>query len=90
MILICVSLMNSDIEHLFMCLLAFVHLFWIKCLFRPLHIFFLKKFKYLFLAVLVLHCYTGFSLVAMSRGCSLVAVRGLLIVVAFLDAEHRL
>ena len=54
------------------------------------HFFFLKKFKYLFLAVLVLHCYTGFSLVAMSRGCSLVAVRGLLIVVAFLDAEHRL
>ena len=35
--------MNSDIEHLFMCLLAFVHLFWIKCLFRPSHIFFLKE-----------------------------------------------
>ena len=32
----------------------------------------------------------GFSLAAVSRGSSLVAVRGLLIVVAFLDAEHRL
>ena len=54
-----------------------------------MHIF-LKKLMYLFLAVLVLHCYTGFSPVAVSRGSSLAAVRGLLIVVAFLGAEHRL
>ena len=32
----------------------------------------------------------GLSLVIVSRGCSLAAVRGLLIVVASLVAEHRL
>ena len=36
------------------------------------------------------HCCTGFSLVAKSRGYSLVAACGHLIVVAFLVAEHRL
>ena len=43
-----------------------------------------------FLAVLGLRCCPGFSLVAVSRGYSLVAVRGLLIEVAFPVAEHRL
>ena len=37
---------------------------------------------YLFLAVLDLCCCAGFSLVATSRGCSLVSVRMLLIAVA--------
>ena len=32
----------------------------------------------------------GFCLVAASRGCALVAVRGLLVSVAFLVVEHRL
>ena len=45
---------------------------------------------YLVLATLDLHCHTGFSLVAVSRDYSLVAVHGLLIVVASLNAEHRL
>ena len=40
--------------------------------------------------MLDVHCYTGFSVVAESRGYSLVAVLGLLIVVASLVAEHRL
>ena len=44
----------------------------------------------LVLAVLGLHCCMGFSLVAVSRGNSLVAIHGLLTVVAFLVAEHRL
>ena len=44
---------------------------------------------YVFLAVLGLHCYMlRLSLVVASRGCSLVAVRGLLIVVASLVVEH--
>ena len=43
----------------------------------------------LFLAVLGLGCCVGFSLVAVSRGYSLVE-HGLLIVVASLVAEHRL
>ena len=44
----------------------------------------------LFLAVLGLCCCAGFSLVAATKGCSLVAVRRLLIMVASLVAEHRL
>ena len=43
---------------------------------------FLNNFIYLFLAVLDVRCYTGFSVVVESRGYSLVAVLGLLIVVA--------
>ena len=45
---------------------------------------------YLFLAVLGLCCCTGFSLVVVIGGCSLVAVHGLLIAVASLVAEHGL
>ena len=45
---------------------------------------------HLFLDVLDLHCCKRFSLVAVSRGYSLVAVHGLLIAVASLVAEHRL
>ena len=45
---------------------------------------------YLFLAVLDLHCCTGFSVVAESGGYSLVAVLRFLIVVASLVAERRL
>ena len=44
---------------------------------------------YLFLAVLALHCCTGFSLVVASRSCSLVAMHRLLAAVASL-AEDRL
>ena len=46
---------------------------------------------YLFLAVLGLCCCMDFSLVAVSRGYSLVAVCGLLVVVAVasLTAEHE-
>ena len=44
----------------------------------------------LFLTVLGLCCCTDFALVVASRGYSLVAVHGLLIVVASLVAEHRL
>ena len=51
---------------------------------------FLNNFIYLFLAVLDVRCYTGFSVVVESRGYSLVAVLGLLIVVASLVTEHRL
>ena len=52
--------------------------------------FFLQFILFLFLAVLDLLCCSGFSLVAASRGDSLVAVRGLRIAVASLVAEHRL
>ena len=45
---------------------------------------------YLFVAVLSLHCCTGFSLVAASMGYSLAEVLRLLIVVASLVAEHGL
>ena len=42
------------------------------------------------LAVLGLCCHAGFSLVAESRGCSLVVVHRLLIAVASLVADHTL
>ena len=47
----------------------------------PLTFFFFKKqlFNYSFLAVLGLHCRTGFSPVTVTRGYSLVAMCGLLI-----------
>ena len=48
------------------------------------------NFICLFLAVLGLHCCTGFSLVMESGGYSLASVRGLLIAVASLVAEHGL
>ena len=47
-------------------------------------------FNYLSLAMLCLCGRVGFSVVAGSRGCSLVAVHGLLIVEAFLVVEHGL
>ena len=49
-------------------------------------LFFKNSFIYLFLAVLVLHCCTGFSVAVASGGYSLIAVHGLPIVVAFLVA----
>ena len=47
-------------------------------------------FNIYLLAVLGLHCYTGFSLVAETRGYSLVALHGLPVAVASLVAEHGL
>ena len=47
------------------------------------------SFIYLFLAVLGLHCFSGFSQVAESRGYSSAAVHKLLIAVASL-VEHGL
>ena len=53
----------------------------------------LKKenlFTYLFLAALGLRCFLGLSLVAASRGYSIIVVFGLLIAEASLIAEHGL
>ena len=52
-----------------------------------IYVFFFKN--RLFLAVLGLRCCTGFSLVAVRRGYSLVAMHRLLIVVASLVVEHK-
>ena len=52
-------------------------------------LFFLVKIS-LFLTVLGLHCGRNVFLIAAMRGCSLGAVRELLITVASLAAEHRL
>ena len=65
------------------------------CPFDFLLLFKKKLFNYSFLAVLGLHCHTGFSPVTVSRGYSLVAVCGLLIcglliVVPSLVSEHGL
>ena len=57
------------------------------CGFSLLYVF---KLTNLFMAVLGLHCCTGFCLVAASGGYSLVAVHRLPIEVASLVAEHRL
>ena len=55
-----------------------------------IRIFFICNFICLFLALLDLHCYMGFSLVVASRGRSPVEVRGLLVVVVSLVAEYGL
>ena len=69
-----------------------------KCL-KNLVIFFFFLFRefsfcsfslFLFLAVLGLHCCMGLSVVGASGGYSLRAVRGLLVAVASLVAEHGL
>lgn len=52
--------------------------------------FFLKQFVHLFLAVLGLGCCVDFSLVVVSRGYSLVAVRGLLTAMASFFTKHGL
>ena len=54
----------------------------------PLYIFF--KICFLFMAALGLPCCAGFSLVAVSGGCSLIAGHRLLLAVASLVAGHRL
>ena len=51
---------------------------------------FIYLFIYLFCAVLALHCYMGFSLVAESAGCFLALVCRLLPAVAFLVMKHVL
>ena len=53
-------------------------------------LFIYLKFTHLFLAMLSLSCCAGFSLVMARGGCSLAAVRGLLILGAFPVAEPRL
>ena len=52
--------------------------------------FFIYLSLYLFMAVLSLHCCVGFSLVAVSWGCSLAAESGLLIAMASLAVERGL
>ena len=51
--------------------------------------FIIFKNNYLLLAVLGLHCFEGFSLIAVSGGYSLVAVHRLLTVVASLVTELK-
>lgn len=47
-------------------------------------------FNIYLLAVLGLHCYKGFSLVAETKGYSLVTLHGLPVAMASLIAEHGL
>ena len=65
-------------------LLTKVHI--VKVTVFPVVMYGLKNF----LVVLGLRCWSGFSLDAVSRGCSLVEMRGLLTEVVPLTVEHRL
>ena len=55
---------------------------------EKIFLFNFKIFIHLFLAMLGLHCFAGFSLVATSWGYPLVVVCGLLIAVVSLVVEH--
>ena len=84
----CTHQSDSTIDLLFLAILVSSNsppslLFFLK-------IYFLTFLLILFLAVLGLRCYSGFSLVVESRGYSLVEVCRLLLAVVSLAAEHRL
>ena len=79
-VLICISLISSDDEHLYTGLLSI-------CMSS---FFFLNKFIYLFLAALGLRCCTWAFSSCGEWGLLFIAVCRLLIAVASLVTEHRL
>ena len=89
LIVVCISLIISDVVHLFMCFWPSVCLLWRNVYLDLLPTFFFFNF-YFFMAVLGLRFHARAFSSCGKRGPLLIMVRGPLTIAASLVAEHRL